>query len=98
MIKSEWKNIMKTPKGIASILAIMLLPILYTGLFLWAFWDPYSNLDKLPVAIVNDDQAYNFEGENLHLGDDLVENLLDSKSFQFEEVSHEKAEQGLEVH
>lgn len=96
MIKSEWKNIMKTPKGIASILAIMLLPILYTGLFLWAFWDPYSNLDKLPVAIVNDDQAYNFEGENLHLGDDLVENLLDSKSFQFEEVSHEKAEQGLE--
>ena len=95
MFKSEWKNILSTPKGIAAILAIMVLPIVYTGLFLWAFWDPYSNLNALPVAIVNDDVAHSFEGETLHLGDDLVEKLIESETFHFEEVSSEQAQAGL---
>lgn len=95
MIKSEWKNICSTPKGIASILAIMVLPVLYTGLFLWAFWDPYSNLNELPVAIVNEDVPHEFEGETFHLGDELVTNLIEGETFQFEEVTKSEADKGL---
>ncbi|MEE1130659.1 MAG: YhgE/Pip domain-containing protein [Caryophanon sp.] len=97
MLKSEWKHLCRTPKGIAAIIAIMMLPIVYTGLFLWAFWDPYSNLDALPVAIVNDDVSYDFEGETLQLGDDLVEKLIDSNTFQFDEVLADEAQAGLDA-
>ena len=39
--------------------AIILLPLLFGGLFVWSYWDPLGNLYKLPVALVNSD-----EGEN----------------------------------
>lgn len=34
-----------------------MLPLLYGALYLWSFWDPYGRLDKIPVALVNDDKG-----------------------------------------
>jgi hypothetical protein len=45
-----------TPILRAAVIAIMLVPLLYGALSLWAFWDPYGKLDQMPVALVNEDR------------------------------------------
>ena len=57
--------------------AILLVPLLYGALYLWAFWDPYGKLDQMPVALVNLDRAVTVDGETLHAGADLADKLVD---------------------
>lgn len=95
MIKAEWLKILKTKKMLVSIIAVLFIPVMYAGMFLWAFWDPYAGLPNLPVAIVNEDKGAEMDGEKLDLGDTLVEKLVDSEQFNFIEVSKEQAEKGL---
>jgi len=95
MIKAEWLKIFKTRKMLVSIIAVLFIPVMYAGMFLWAFWDPYAGMSNLPVAIVNEDNGAEMDGLKLELGDTLVDKLVDSKQFDFIEVSKEKAEKGL---
>lgn len=95
MIKAEWLKIFKTRKMLVSIIAVLFIPVMYAGMFLWAFWDPYAGLPNLPVAVVNQDKGAEMEGVKLDVGKDLVKNLVESKEFKFVEVSKEEAEKGL---
>lgn len=95
MIKAEWLNIFKTKKMLVAIIAILFIPVLYSGMFLWAFWDPYANLQDLPVAIVNEDKGATLDGEELHLGKELTEKLVDSQQFKFVELGAKDAEKQL---
>ncbi|SOC23348.1 putative membrane protein [Ureibacillus xyleni] len=95
MLKAEWLKIFKTRKMLIPIIAILFIPVLYSGMFLWAFWDPYSHLDSIPVAIVNEDKGAVLEGEELTLGDTLTENLIDGKQFEFHVVDPDEAETQL---
>lgn len=98
MLKHEWLSILKDKKYLAAIIVMFIIPLLYCGMLLWAFWDPYGQLKDLPVALVNNDKGAEFEGEPLHLGDDLVENLKQNATFAFQEVSAEEADQLLKNH
>lgn len=80
----------------AALVALLLLPLLYGALYLWSFWDPYSRLDRIPVALVNDDKGATTDGKKVAAGDEITEKLLDSKTFEWHEVSAEKARKGVE--
>ncbi|MFJ8224416.1 YhgE/Pip family protein [Streptomyces griseus] len=80
----------------AALVALLLLPLLYGALYLYSFWDPYGKLDKLPVALVNDDKGATSDGKRVVAGDDISEKLLDSKVFEWHEVSSAEAEKGVE--
>ncbi len=95
MIKAEWLKIFKTRKMLVSIIAVLFIPVMYAGMFLWAFWDPYAGLPNLPVAVVNEDTGAEMDGVKLDLGDTLVDKLIDSEQFNFIEVSKDEAEKGL---
>ncbi|BAQ09801.1 yhge/pip domain protein [Bacillus sp. OxB-1] len=95
MTWAEWKQLLRTRKMIVPMVAILFIPVLYAGMFLWAFWDPYANMPSLPVAIVDNDEGAELEGEQLALGRELTDKLIESKQFDFQEVSHAEAEQGL---
>ncbi|MFJ7649316.1 YhgE/Pip family protein [Lysinibacillus sp. NPDC097279] len=95
MIKAEWLKILKTRKMLVSIIAVLFIPVMYAGMFLWAFWDPYAGMSNLPVAVVNEDNGAEMDDVKLDLGDTLVDKLVDSKQFDFIEVSKEEAEKGL---
>lgn len=45
----------------AALVALLVLPLLYGALYLWSFWDPYGRLDRIPVALVNDDKGASVE-------------------------------------
>ncbi|MFE6741180.1 YhgE/Pip family protein [Streptomyces tubercidicus] len=78
------------------LVALTLIPLLYGALYLCSFWDPYSRLDKIPVALVNDDRPTTAGGKTIHAGDDLAEKVKDSKTFDWEEVSSADAAKGVE--
>ncbi|MFE3886989.1 YhgE/Pip family protein [Streptomyces lydicus] len=78
------------------LVALMLIPLLYGALYLCSFWDPYSRLDKIPVALVNEDNGATTGGKKITAGDDLSENLKDSKKFHWEDVSAADAAKGVE--
>ncbi|MEU8531315.1 MULTISPECIES: YhgE/Pip domain-containing protein [Streptomyces] len=80
----------------AALVAVLLLPLLYGALYLWSFWDPYSRLDRIPVALVNEDRGATVAGKKVEAGDDIVEGLRDSKVFEWHEVSDAEAREGVE--
>jgi len=89
------KMIASNRKVLIPIIAVLFIPLLYSGMFLWAFWDPYDRLDELPVAVVNNDKGATFEGKELHIGRDLVEKLKEKKQFDWHFVSEEEGKKGL---
>ena len=96
MIKNEWKSLLKNKILLVVLIAIIAIPFIYAGLFLKSMWDPYGNLDKLPVAVVNEDVPVEYEGNTLCIGDDLTEALKDNDTLDFHFVDSEKAGEGLE--
>ncbi|MEG8275985.1 YhgE/Pip domain-containing protein [Streptomyces sp. AHA2] len=80
----------------AGLVALLVLPLLYGALYLWSFWDPYGRLDRIPVALVNDDRGATADGRKVTAGDDITERLHDSKTFDWREVSAEEARRGVE--
>ncbi|MEU0740404.1 YhgE/Pip domain-containing protein [Streptomyces sp. NPDC006134] len=80
----------------AALVALLVLPLLYGALYLWSFWDPYGRLDRIPVALVNDDKGATAGGERITAGDDIAGRLRDSGTFDWHEVSAAEAREGLE--
>lgn len=95
MLKKEWKSLFKNPLLILVIVAIITIPTIYTTLFLGSMWDPYGKLDKLPVAVVNEDQEVLYEGKKLHIGKDLIKKLKEKRELDFHFTTKEDAEQGI---
>lgn len=85
----------KNPKVFIPILVVLFIPVLYSGMFLTAFWDPYGKMNELPVAVVNEDQGAQYEGKELKVGEDLVAELKKSDDFQWKFVTREQAETGM---
>ncbi|MFF0276364.1 MULTISPECIES: YhgE/Pip family protein [unclassified Streptomyces] len=80
----------------AALVAILLLPLLYGALYLYSFWDPYGRLDKIPVALVNEDRGATADGKKINAGDDITRGLLDSSTFAWHRVSDAEARKGVE--
>ncbi|MFJ5528509.1 YhgE/Pip family protein [Streptomyces sp. NPDC093261] len=80
----------------AALVALLLLPLLYGALYLWSFWDPYGRLDRIPVALVDDDKGATADGRRITAGDDLVKGLRESRTFEWHEVSAAEARRGVE--
>lgn len=95
LLLKEWLSIIKNKKLAIALAALLFIPILYSGVYLYAFWDPYGKLDNLPVAVVNHDQGAEYEGKTLHIGDDFVENLKTNDEFDWHFVSGKEAQKGL---
>ncbi len=81
---------------ILAIAVVMLIPSIYACIFLGSMWDPYGNIEDLPVAVVNQDEKVRYNGKTLQIGNDLVEKLKENKSLKFNFVDEETAEQGIE--
>ncbi|WP_409346278.1 YhgE/Pip family protein [Paenibacillus sp. MBLB4367] len=91
----ELLAVLKNKKILIPVLAVALVPLLYSSMFLWAFWDPYAKLDTLPVAVVNEDKGATFEGKTMKLGDEFAGKIKETKGFNWNFVTKEEAEQGL---
>ncbi len=97
MITAELRRLTSTRMSVIALIALLAVPILYGGLYLWANQDPYGNLSNVPVALVVDDQGAEVNGQQRNLGDEAAEQLLDSDTFEWHRVSSDQADAGLEA-
>ncbi|MEU8267040.1 YhgE/Pip domain-containing protein [Sphaerisporangium sp. NPDC049002] len=79
----------------AALAAVVLLPLLYAGLYLWSFWDPQGNLDRIPVALVVADRPVTVGGRTLDAGGELAAELRDREVFAWHQVDARQADQGV---
>lgn len=66
-----------------AVAAMLLVPLLYGALYLWAFWDPTGHLDAMPVALVNADTGADRDGSRVTAGQDLTDELTDSAALDW---------------
>ena len=92
---TELKRFGRTKLGRIAIAAIILMPLLYSALYLWAFWNPFGNVNKLPIAFVNEDKGTVVKGEKLNAGDLIVDNLKGKDEIHFDFVSKQDALDGV---
>ena len=92
----ELKALIKSPKLWVTMIGVALVPALYNLSFLGSMWDPYGNVDDLPVAVVNQDKSSTLNDQTLSIGDDMLDSMSKNKALDYHIVSAEKAEEGLE--
>ncbi len=77
--------------------AMIVIPTLYGGLYLYANKDPYGNLDQVPAALVVEDRGATLSnGEHLEVGPRVAHDLKKAGTFEWHEVSRAEAERGVE--
>ena len=95
MLKGEWKKLLSNKLMLLVMAAVVIIPTIYTTLFLGSMWDPYGNVNHLPVALVNQDQPVDYEGRKLEIGTQLTQQLLEDASLDFQLVDQQTAQEGL---
>lgn len=96
MFKQEWKNLWQAKKILLAVCVIAIIPIIYAGILLGSYWDPYGKTENIGVAVVNEDKAVKFEDETLDVGNELVKELKKNKDFKWDFVSEKEAEKGYD--
>lgn len=94
-IGTELRRFKRSKLKRIAIVAICILPILYSTLYLWSFWNPFGEVNRLPVALVNADQGAVVDGEKMNAGRQVADGLLEDKSLNWQEVSHQEAIDGV---
>ncbi|WP_277674175.1 YhgE/Pip domain-containing protein [Piscibacillus halophilus] len=87
----DLKNI--STNWVAAILigGLMILPSLYAWMNIEASWDPYGQTDQIKVGVVNNDTGSTVRDEEIHVGNELVEQLKDNDSMDWQFVDEETA-------
>jgi putative membrane protein len=90
------RSFLRSPLPTAALAALMLIPLLYSGMYLWSFWDPFDRMENLPVALVNADEGAEVDDEEVNAGDELTETLLDRGDLDWHLVDAQEAAAGLD--
>lgn len=78
-----------------ALITIIVLPLLYGAMYLWAFWNPFAAIDRIPVALVNEDTGAVVSGHQLRAGDEVTRGLVDSGQLDLKQVSESEAAAGV---
>ncbi len=95
IFKRDIKVILKNPIPLIITLGVAILPSLYAWVNIAASWDPYSNTSTIPIAVVNNDKGSDFNGKNLNIGDEVIENLKNNDAIGWKFTTSKEAELGI---
>lgn len=103
MIAAELRRLTASKMGVIALIALVCVPILYGGLYLWANQDPYAKFPEVPVALVVDDQGAPEPttgtdaptGETVNYGEDVADNLIEGNAFDWQRMSVDEAADAL---
>lgn len=74
----------------------MVLPSAYAWVNIKAMWDPYSNTSGIKVAVANEDEGAEIQGNKINVGNDTVKNLKKNHNLGWVFVTRSEAEKGVE--
>lgn len=92
VLKRDFLRILKAPASIVVVLALIVLPSLYTWFNVVGFWNPYGNTGNLRVCVVNEDAGSSSDLTGaINLGDMVVEQLHDNDQLGWDFVDYNTA-------
>lgn len=93
MIAAEFRRLFSTRMSVIALIALVAVPVLYGGLYLWANQDPYAKLSEVPVALVVDDEGTPATDDSpaRNVGDEVADELIADGAFDWHRVSAEEA-------
>ncbi len=100
MIAAELRRLTASKMGIIALVALICVPILYGGLYLWANQDPYAKFPEVPVALVVDDEGapatdQEAGADTVNYGADVADNLIEGNAFDWQRMTAEEAADAL---
>jgi len=98
MIAAELRRLTASKMGILALVALVCVPILYGGLYLWANQDPYGRFPDVPVALVVSDEGAPStadDGTTVNYGEDVADNLIEGNAFDWQRMSASEATEAL---
>ncbi|GAA4671871.1 YhgE/Pip domain-containing protein [Gordonia humi] len=94
-IGTEFKRYGKGAMPKIALVTIILMPLLYGAMYLWVFWNPFDEVNKVSVAVVNEDVGAMSQGEKLDAGSQVQEQLLKSGELDLTATDAADAADGL---
>ncbi|OCB18480.1 hypothetical protein A5674_09475 [Mycobacterium malmoense] len=93
---SEIKRFGRSRLTRVAIVVLMLLPLVYGALYLWAFWDPFGHTNKMPVALVNSDRGAVVSGQQFNAGTEIAKSLTADGGLDWHVVDLPEARNGVD--
>jgi putative membrane protein len=93
---SEIKRFGRSRLTRVAIVVLMLLPLVYGALYLWAFWDPFGHTNKMPVALVNSDRGAVVSGQQFNAGAEIAKSLTADGGLDWHVVDLREARNGVD--
>jgi len=97
MIAAELRRLTAGKMPVLALMALMIVPLLYGGLYLWANQDPYGELDHVPAALVVSDTGATVDGTHHDFGDEVADRLVEDGTFQWHRVDEAQAKHGIDT-
>ncbi|MDB4866272.1 MAG: YhgE/Pip protein [Cohnella sp.] len=97
-IFAEFRRLSRSRMAMLSVAGLLFIPLMYSGMLIGAFWDPYGKLDQLPVAVVNQDAGAVMDGTTIKAGNELTDKLREQPDFKWVFTKESDAMQGLQEH
>jgi len=95
LVKAEFARLTSSRMGTIALVALMTVPVVYGGLYLYGNNDPYNNLDRVPAALVVDDTGATVDDEAVNYGQDAADELVDDASFGWVVTTDSEAKAGV---
>jgi len=93
----DLRAILKNKAALLTILALCVLPSLYTLINVGAIWNPYSAQEtgRIPVAVVNEDLGANLNNQQINFGTQVIKTLHSNNKIGWRFVDKDTAEHRL---
>ncbi len=101
MIAAELRRLTASRMSVIALIALVCVPILYGGLYLWANQDPYGKFSEVPVALVVDDEGAPSTAsdagpdDTVNYGEDVADNLIEGNAFDWQRMTSDEAADAL---
>lgn len=97
MIATELRRLFSSRMSVIALFALLLVPVIYGGLYLWANQNPYGKFSSVPVALVVQDSGIPASGSTpaVNYGNQLAHNLQKGHSFHWERMTASQAATAL---
>lgn len=96
IIKKDLKATLRNRIKVLCVIVAICMPLIYGFLYLWTSWDPYNSMDKIQVAIVNEDFGAAYKDKQINFGEDIIEVLKSFKVLDWDFVDYHTARKGLD--
>ncbi len=92
ILKRDVLRLVHTPAALVVVVALLLLPSVYTWYNVIGFWNPYDNTGNLRVCVVNQDTGGSSElTGSMNVGDKIVDQLHENTQLKWEFTDYDSA-------